>query len=585
MSFEKAITIKEVINNINSRRYLLPAIQREFVWKTSQIEKLFDSIMRDYPIGSFLFWKVDKENINDYQFYDFICNYHEKNNKHNLVANPNGEEIIAILDGQQRMTSLYIGLKGSYSYKMPYYRWDSKNAFPQRFLCINLIRKSEDYDMEYDFKFCTKEEIEDLEKGKHWFKIGDILQFNKPFEINNYIFSQSFQKYTNDEKQLASEILFKMYDVFNNAELINYYLEKDKELDKVLNVFIRVNSGGTQLSYSDLLLSIATAQWKGNAREEITAFVDEINEMGEGFNFDKDFILKSCLYVLDIKGIAFKVDNFKKENMKLIEDNWEEIKKSIRVSVQLVSEFGYNMNTLTSNLSLLPIIYYIYKSNKQPNFLSSSTYKEDREKINMWLIKGLIKRIFSGQPDNILRPIRDILSNNGNYFPLKEIEEKFKGTPKSFTFNDEEIENLLEYKYSQNHTFAILQLLYPTLDYKNKFHLDHIFPRAKMNKRELKKMGYSDEKIEFYINNVDSINNLQILEGTINQEKSDEYFEIWLNKHFQNEIEKKEYFIKNYIPEEVIVFNKFEEFLAKRNQIIFERMKKILTSDNTVYKI
>ncbi len=119
MSFKTPITIKEAVQNIDKGEYFLPAIQREFVWKTTQIEKLFDSIMRDYPISSFLFWKVDTQNLNSYQFYKFIDEYHEKDSKHNKKVNFNGRAsgITAILDGQQRLTSLYIGLKGSYASK------------------------------------------------------------------------------------------------------------------------------------------------------------------------------------------------------------------------------------------------------------------------------------------------------------------------------------------------------------------------------------------------------------------------------------------------------------------------------------
>ena len=71
MAYETPITIKEAIDNIIKRHYVLPSIQREFVWDTGQIEMLFDSLMRDYPIGTFLFWKVDKAKIKDFQFYEF----------------------------------------------------------------------------------------------------------------------------------------------------------------------------------------------------------------------------------------------------------------------------------------------------------------------------------------------------------------------------------------------------------------------------------------------------------------------------------------------------------------------------------
>jgi uncharacterized protein with ParB-like and HNH nuclease domain len=119
MPFGLPITIKEAVEHIHKKEYLLPAIQREFVWSADQIERLFDSLMRGYPISSFLFWRVERANQDNYQFYEFIRDYHERDNINNPKANVVGEEsITAILDGQQRLTSLYIGLRGSYSYKL-----------------------------------------------------------------------------------------------------------------------------------------------------------------------------------------------------------------------------------------------------------------------------------------------------------------------------------------------------------------------------------------------------------------------------------------------------------------------------------
>lgn len=63
MAFVEPITIKETIGQIRKKNFILPAIQREFVWDTEQIELLFDSLMRDYPISSFLFWSVEKKNM------------------------------------------------------------------------------------------------------------------------------------------------------------------------------------------------------------------------------------------------------------------------------------------------------------------------------------------------------------------------------------------------------------------------------------------------------------------------------------------------------------------------------------------
>ena len=141
---------------------------------------------------------------------------------------------------------------------------------------------------------------------------------------------------------------------------ISYYLEKSTELDKVLNIFIRVNSGGTTLSYSDLLLSFATAQWENrDAREEINEFVDEINQIGRGFNINKDIVLKACLVLCDISDISFKVDNFNCTNMLKIEEEWDDIRKAIRDSLNLISSFGFSRENITSNNLMIPVAYYL----------------------------------------------------------------------------------------------------------------------------------------------------------------------------------------------------------------------------------
>ena len=161
MAFQTALTIKETIANIHSKKYLLPSIQREFVWDVDQITQLFDSLMLGYPIGSFLFWEVSPANVKEFVFYEFLRNYHEqkKDGRHNPKASIIGNETVtAILDGQQRLTSLYLGLMGTYAYKKPYMRYDNPKAYPIRKLYLNLLKKSDDDDWFYDIAFLTSDE-------------------------------------------------------------------------------------------------------------------------------------------------------------------------------------------------------------------------------------------------------------------------------------------------------------------------------------------------------------------------------------------------------------------------------------------
>ncbi len=581
MSYETALKIVDVISDIHKKRYLLPAIQRELVWDTEQIEKLFDSLMRDYPISSFLFWKVEKDKVNEYEFYEFIRDYHERDKQHNPKANVTGDdEITAVLDGQQRLTSLYIALKGTYAYKLPRKRWDNDQAYPKRKLYLNLVKMSDEADCEYDFKFLTKEESQKNNDNNYWFSVGKILNLKEPGDVSEYLSENVFDDYSKEKRKFANKALFKLHNVIHERGSISYYLEKSQILDKVLNIFIRINSGGTELNYSDLLLSIASAQWKKrDAREEIINFVDELNNIDGGFNFNKDFILKSCLILNDFKDIAFKVDNFNKKNMVKIEDNWEKVTNAIRLSVHLVSSFGYNRETLTSNNALIPIAYYLQKINAQETYINSSRNLSDKSDIKRWLILSLIKRTFSGQPDNVLRPIRNIIKDSNSSFPLKQIINKFKGTNKSLIFSDEDIENLTLYKYGQGFTFSVLSLIYPNLDYKNQFHIDHIHPKSFFTKSQLRKKGILDEDIENYQDYVNYISNLQILEATPNIEKLNKDFETWLDNICPDEDSRNEYIKTHLIPNVNLNFKNFIEFSDKRDKLLIHRLKKMLQAD------
>lgn len=582
MPFETPITIKESIDNVHKKKYLLPSIQRELVWKTLQIERLFDSLMRDYPIGSFLFWRVERQRSKDYQFYEFIRDYHEQDNRHNPKADISGDDdIVAILDGQQRLTALYVGLKGTYAYKLRYARIADKSSFPARMLYLNLLKKSDDMDLEYDFQFLTDEEAKQNDENTFWFKVGGILDMQKQFEVNKYLIKNRLLSLDEEKAQFANETLFDLHSVIHEKRLINYYLEKDQDLDKVLNIFIRVNSGGTQLSYSDLLLSIATAQFEEkDAREEIIGFVDEINTIGDGFNFDKDFVLKTCLVLSDFGDIAFKVYNFTKDNILTIEKNWDRISEAMRLAITLVSSFGYTRDTLTSNNAIIPISYYLLKRGLPHNFVQSSNYIDERNQIHKWLILSLLKRTFSGQPDNVLRRLRQVLLEQNSSFPLTKIVEKLKGGTKSIVFNDDEIENLFYYRYGQSYTFSALALLYPSLDFRNKFHQDHIFPKTLFTNKRLIEEGITEpNKVEFYLNNFNYLANLQLLEGISNQEKSDTDFEEWLYRTCPIEQERKDYMNKHYIPDIDLSFDNFENFVTERKKLMANKFKSLLELD------
>ena len=113
-------TIRQALQCIERNEYVLPAIQREFVWSPDQIYALFDSLMQGYSFGEFLFWQIDAEHSAEYKYYGFVLDYHQRDNPHCPEAHiMPGSSITAVLDGQQRLTAFNIGLRGSMAVKRP----------------------------------------------------------------------------------------------------------------------------------------------------------------------------------------------------------------------------------------------------------------------------------------------------------------------------------------------------------------------------------------------------------------------------------------------------------------------------------
>jgi uncharacterized protein with ParB-like and HNH nuclease domain len=585
MSYQTAITIKTAIDSIKRQRYVLPSIQREFVWDTDQIETLFDSLMRDYPISTFLFWKVDKKKIKDFQFYEFLRHYHEKDNRHNRkVELGDDEDVIALLDGQQRMTSIFIALMGTYANKTPYYRWESPHAFPKKKLYLNLLKPSGELEIEYDFKFLTNEESRPSE-GCFWFECGKILEFRDISKAMEYMMDQGLtdtSKHPKASTAFALRTLNEFFNVVHQKGTISYYLEEGESLDKVLQIFIRINSGGTTLSYSDLLLSIATAQWKDkDAREVIHEFVDEINQIGDGFAFNKDIVLKSCLVLADFD-VKFKVDNFTKENMVVIESNWDKTSAAMRAAIELASKLGYSRDNLLATNTIIPIAYFIYKNEFEDQILHSAQRKEDRKAIKEWLARVLLKGTFGGQPDSIYPVMRNLINEHKAKFPLQEIIKHYKGRTKSISFTEDDIDNLMRLQYGKAKTYCALTLLYPALNNNFKYHQDHIHPKSFFTKRKLKEFGIPEDQVETYIEEFNALANLQLLQATQNIEKSDKPFADWIKNAFLGKAERDSFLMQNHIKtDESLSFTDFLDFIANRKRALKNKLKTILDVSTT----
>ena len=581
--FQNPITIKDAMNNIHSRRYLLPGIQREFTWSSEQIEMLFDSILRDYPINSFMFWQVRDERIKStYKFYEFIKEFRERFATTNqAIDTKNVPDFEAVIDGQQRLTSLYIGLHGTYAYKTARKRWvDNEECIPTRMLYLNLKEAIDiDYDSqkEFDFRFLSEPELEEQKTcpdAYFWFKVGDILDLDSVQKVNQFLMRNNLA-----DNAYAVDTLMKLFSVIHIEKLINYYLQVGDDSNKVLEIFIRTNSGGTPLSFSDLLLSIASANWKDmDARDEIQKLTKEIyNDRSCGFNISKDFVLKTCL-VLFSDDIRFKLENFTHESIKIFEDNWQEIRASIISAFKLFRQLGFNDTNFRAKNAAIPVIYYIY-FHKLTGKIENPAYKDEENKKNIakWLILSFIKSIFGGQADSILKKMKNVLeAQTEENFPDKALMEAFKAHPsKNYSFDDDFIEGLLESKKDTSDAFYVLHLIYSHLDYLNQdVHQDHLHPAKFFTNQKHFKANIPEEIREFAKKeeNWNGVANLQLLNGRLNESKNDAPLKEWVVKYNKT---NKDLFLSDGISLEL---QDFKDFIIDRKENLKTLLKQIVTT-------
>ena len=577
--FSTPITIKTAIDNIDSNKYLIPAIQRKFVWSHEKIENLFDSIMRDYPINSFMFWRVTDDVIkNTFKFYKFITHYRQRYSEDNEdIVTKGYSDFTAIIDGQQRLTSIYVGLKGSYAYKMPRIWWnDDQYCLPTRYLYLDISRplpEDTENNCKYNFSFKTLSEVS--APGNHiWFRVGDILLYRKPFDLQQFIDSQGW-----GTNQFACETLHTLRERVHENKLINYYNETNQDIDSVLAIFIRTNSGGVPLTFSNLLMSITTANWKKrDVREEFGTLIRDVNQIAKpGFWIDGDFILKTCL-VLFNDNIRFMVKNFDHASVTSYEDHWDQIRESIVLTFKLIEQWGYNEHSLSAKNAIIPLIYYIYNNgNVIKDITNTVRHIGVKAKMRKWLSIVLIKRIFSGQPDYVLSGTRKIIKLYlGVDFPLEAIAREFKDNlTKNLSFSDDDIETVLTTQKEDVRSDSIMSLLYPHLSFVSvNYNKDHLHPanfflslKAEECKSEDQFKRWRDRS--FW----NTIVNLQLLDESRNKSKQDLSLEDWV-KTCNPDLDAQ------LIPRNVsLKTDDIETFFEKRKELLRQRLKSILSSE------
>lgn len=572
MPFKEPISIKQALVKITRRSCLLPAFQREFVWTSTDIENLFDSIMQGYPIGSLLLWKVIGQAREQFQFYPLINRYIERN--YCYEKSPQSLDLIddfwAVLDGQQRLTALHIGLCGSYAYHGYRKPWIySENSFPTRHLYLNLTatKPMDEGDRVYDFKFLDKKETKQDEiftnkQREKWLKVSWILNKTSP-QIRDFI--KKYQLNSNEQKSLR-----RLDACINRNKVIHFFEEETSEPDKAVNIFVRINTGGHPLSFPDMLLSLLIASWKEkDARTEIRAVTENVNNMG--FHIGTDYVLKAILYLYHTD-VRFRIKNFTNEFIEKIDEKWPEISFAIEMLFRTIKLFGLDQRSLTSNNATLPILSYIYFTNKYRDFSTSTSHREDREIIKDWLLKTLVLRTFGTSSDHVLQQSKKIFTNPETIskmeeFPSKELSQELKQT--SYVTDEYIDDNLLTIQKDQNQAYAMLALLFHTEKDIN-YDIDHLHPKDAWTQ---------ESGIDWKLYN--SIVNLQLLEHHENLSKQNKPLQDWINEKLNSRenknVDRSKFLLDKYIPDDIdLSLSNFDEFAEERKKLLRRAIKEVL---------
>ena len=576
----KSSSIAGVIRRLN-RDYYLPAIQRPYVWTPEQIVRLFDSLLKGYPISSFLFWDIEPAQAATLDIYKFVEDF-KYGDFHNETAAVNDQHLTLVLDGQQRLTSLLIGLRGSYKVKLKGKRWQNPDSWVKQNLYLDLMKDAGDEESEpditYGLSFFASAPAE--QNGEHWFPVNSIMQFDDKDRFDAYVDklldSLELKDVSRTDRRVVERNLHKLYHAVWVDESIAYFTETSRSLERVLDIFVRANEGGTKLSKSDLLLSTITTTWGDlNAREEIYNYVDYLNTgLARNNDFDKDWVMKACLVLSDLPN-AYKVSNFTRKNLDLIRENWARIKSALEMTVRLANDFGIDRETLTSSNVLLPIAYYFFKTPVRFNS-TDAKHLEAVQAMHRWLVKALLASTFGGSSDGTISQSRKIIQESlavSSEFPERALLIGLR-RQSHIDFTDlRSLDDLLSLRYQDKTTFFALSLLHPDKRWGSaQYHVDHIFPQASLTKAKLVSEGVSEWVVEGYIEGKDLLSNLQLLPYRDNIEKSDQPFERWLGGRspaFTNE---------HSIPAVAEFFqpNRFLDFLKARDGLLRKRYAEIL---------
>lgn len=528
-SIEKPI--KELLTSIEKGEYLIPEFQRGFVWNAEQVKGFVKSLYNGYPSGSFLIWKTEKP--------PEIRGGSVENNQ--VFKN-------LILDGQQRLTTIYTMFKG----QTP--EW-YEGASLRTDLYFNLEKE--------EFQYYK---LREMQGKREWINVSAFL-----VEDGFTGFMSRLQKLNEDDRNFyTSPDIIQRLTKMGQMEKYGYYIKEIQivEVEKVVDIFNLVNKSGTTLSESDLALAIISSSWEGT-KERFRTQIEEY----EKANYFLDFNFFTRLLNM-LTADQARYGQIAKQTTKDFEIAWDKINRSLPYLINILREDAYidsNQN-LSTIYVLYTLVYYLAKNgNKFPN-------EEEKKKAMYWMFMAQLWGWYSGSSESYLEKDINALKDGKGIDGLIDNLSLFRGKNLYLTTEDLAYQGVRSKIYAlfyatirsrnaRDWTDTNVPLYSRNLGFNNVLERHHIFPKAFLRKKYDASNSIQKNLINEIANNalITQKSNIKILDRD--------------PAEYLPEIDPEQ-LRKQFVPTDSALYSlqNYELFLEKRRKLIADGINQFLCS-------
>ena len=299
-----------------------------------------------------------------------------------------------------------------------------------------------------------------------------------------------------------------------------------------------------------------------NGKESIEKTIETINNMGEGFRFARDYVMRLAL-LLSGANPNLKIQSLTKNIVTTIQNDWNNIQSALVETTKFLTKIGLSGETITSYNATMPIVYYAYKG-------GSFKHEGSEKSVRKFLTVSMAKGLFGVASNRALYDTREAIKSidcNSTIFSLDIFNKVVLTGGRNFGVTEYDIDYWLDNYEKGANTFVLLSLLYPHLKFNQvSFHQDHCHPYVAFENKTIKELNLPEEKVKEWKKKRNLLPNLQLLEGSENESKNKKPLVDWIAEG--NNVE--------YLPEDVSFdFKDFEQFFERRREILKTELKKI----------